>query len=65
MVVDCGADRLVEEMIWRASSLNYDRKANDERERAREVAGGDEFTKPNFTRRQRPNTRSGANTLTI
>ena len=41
-------------------------KRNDEQwERAREVAGEDEFTKPNFTSRQRPtpNTRGRDNTF--
>jgi len=38
--------------------LIYDREENDEWERARGVAGEDEFTEPNFTGRQRPNTRN-------
>ena len=44
MVVGYGADRLAKKDLEGGQVSCYDENANDERERAREVVGGDEFT---------------------
>jgi hypothetical protein len=65
--VKCGADRLLVggRDDLEGKFLNYDREENDEWERAKGVAGEDEFTKPNFTSRQSPNTRNMKETETL